>query len=913
MKKILVGLTALFAFSMFIACKDPVNSVPAENEANQNENTSDSEKENGSSTENPVDKENGSGTGETSTIVTKSGVKFNFAGANAVAKLEASKSTSAKAAVDVDSLGDLVKILADGTMEDAITVEEGASLSNIVAIYKSPVEGSDDVFVVFEGTSVISSEVTKIERTDDWGYTCTEYQTKETKIGQLICVHSDGTIADILKKDVEVDSTGYDSDSRNYLSLRTDTVTFDASGNVYFIVDDSYLEYSVNGSNYVSNYVDNGQCIYQFNPKTNELTQMVAAVAGTTYDRMQIDNDSQWIFASGYRNGASFLRAIPVSNPNSPVNIYYASNSYSFESNKWAYDDASGVMYYLAKDGNNYGLHIATKAAGFKDKKYVKRYTFETETVTDKEKTEDSDSTPELEYINYELSDMFDYISVGYSDFYWYSSILENKKFSVEKLMDSFLENAGNVRLSLDDVDIKFDAYENESGSLKLLYLITKGLKNEDALNALNSYYGKVALYYRDSAANNYFAWKNKGRGYDHNFYSDILYVKGTNTLVRDYDEVITSYISSSDYVYSEEEGWHYEDTYTDLKGSDYFERYDDGTYNSDGYASFVETGAFDTKYIALNLKKTPEEILQYLFSICNVNDEKEFRLTSFKDDADYSALYTTLTDEEAIKWIAEDMERLSLFCKLMSESEGEYRYKYNSVGSTTCNYVSGPFSFISKTCFVKDTDSSALVKDLTSGGDTTVSPVIDGKYSIPYCYSGTEWINFSEGTEYYSGYGSGSLSVTKDGVFYDFTNLYDSWWSSENSKPFYFIVKLSYNNGTVEETVTKISLPAGKVVNSQKVGTRMFMQYSLMSDTGSELGYHHIYSVDLSTGDVTNHFDNVANRNALEVISYSVADRNLYFSAVRGTAVENQIVDIITNECNPLATKRKMVAVYAF
>ncbi|MBR1637755.1 MAG: hypothetical protein IJ688_00030 [Treponema sp.] len=893
MKKILVTLTALVAFSLFFACKNPAGSVEDVNE-------------NGSSTENPS---GSNGSGGSTTIVTTAGIKFNFTGANAVAKLESSGS-GARAAVDVDSLGDLVKILADGSMEDAITVEEGASLAKIVAIYKSPVEGSEDFFVVFEGTSVISREDVAIEHKDEWS-TPTEYQTKETKIGQLICVHSDGTIADILKKDVEENTNEkdyyYDYDAKNYLSLRTDTVTFDASGNVYFIVNDSYWEYSNNESN----YVDNGQCIYQFNPKTNELTQMVAAVAGTTYDRMQIDNDSQWIFASGYRNGASFLRAIPVSNPNSPVNIYYASNSYSFESNKWAYDDASGVMYYLAKDGNNYGLHIATKNAGFKDKKYVKRYTFETETVTDKEKTEDS--TPESEYINYELSDMFDYISVDYSDFYWYSSLLENKKFSVEKLMDSFLVNAGNVRLSLDDVDIKFDAYENESGSLKLLYLITKGLKNEDALNALNSYYGKVALYYRDCANNNYFAWKNKGRGYDHNFYSDILYVKGTDTLVRDYDEVIVSYCSNSDYVYSEEEGWHYEDIYTDLKGSDYFERYDDGTYYSSGYASFVETGAFDTKYIALNLKKTPEEILQYLFSICNVNDEKEFRLTSFKDDADYSALYTTLTDEEAIKWIAEDMERLSLFCKLMSESEGEYRYKYNSDGSTTCNYVSGPFSFISKTCFVKDTDSSALVKDLTSGGDTTVSPVIDGQYSIPYCYSGSEWISFSEGTEYYSGYGSGSLSVTKDGVFYDFTNLYDSWWSSENSKPFYFIVKLSYNDGTVEETVTKISLPAGKVVNSQKVGTRMFMQYSLMSDTGSELGYHHIYSVDLSTGVVTNHFDEVANRNSLEVITYSVADRNLYFSAVRGTTVENQIVDIITNVCNPLATKRKMVAVYAF
>ena len=52
---------------------------------------------------------------------------------------------------------------------------------------------------------------------------------------------------------------------------------------------------------------------------------------------------------------------------------------------------------------------------------------------------------------------------------------------------------------------------------------------------------------------------------------------------------------------------------------------------------------------------------------------------------------------------------------------------------------------------------------------------------------------------------------------------------------------------------------------------------------------------------------------NMLEVISYSVGGDNLYFSAVRGTTVENQIVDINTNECNPLGTNRKMVAVYSF
>ena len=107
--------------------------------------------------------------------------------------------------------------------------------------------------------------------------------------------------------------------------------------------------------------------------------------------------------------------------------------------------------------------------------------------------------------------------------------------------------------------------------------------------------------------------------------------------------------------------------------------------------------------------------------------------------------------------------------------------------------------------------------------------------------------------------------------------------------------------------------MPSGKVVNSQKANGRMFLQYSLMDENGGELGYHHIYSVNLDDGAIMNHFDNVANRNALEVVSFSVGGSNLYFSAVRGTSVENQVVDINTNESNPLGTNRKMVAVYSF
>lgn len=895
MKKILVGLTALFAFSMFFACKDPVNSVPAENEANQNENNQDENTPDS-------DKGNGSGTGGTSTIVTKSGVKFNFAGANAVAKLEASKSTSAKAAVDANSLGDLVKILSDGTMEDAITVEEGASLSNIVAIYKSPVEGSDDVFVVFEGTSVISREETQIERTDEWGYTWTEYQTKENKIGQLICVHSDGTIADILKKDVEEKKDNekdyyYDYDAKNYLSLRTDTVTFDASGNVYFIVNDSYWDYSNNGST----YVDNGQCIYQFNPKTNELTKMVAAVQGTSYNRMQIDNDGEWIFTSGSRNSTSFLYAIPISNPNSPEKVYYSSDSYCLQDDKWAYDDNSGLLFYIVKAGKEDGLFKASKKGKFKDKTFIHAST-----------------SVGLE--GFDGKELFNSFNCTYTSYEWKDSCLDDDdNFVAEKAVESLLhslwcdtayeEDTDNsyVRyLTLNEVDIRFDAFEEEDGALRVLYELTKEKKNEEALEALNSFAGLAA--FANATSNSRYEYDYAKDGYKNNFIADILYVKGTDTLVVDYDKVLFSYYYSysmtSDYNYDTQE---YEYEYStsaykkDIKGTDLFPKTKKGYYIYSLDLDNLLSRGFDRDYpsvVTYSVNKTSEELLEYLFTFCDVEGEKEFRLDAFEDDKDYAELYTTKKNKAAIDWLISDTERLSIFAEAMGQGWRDHYVEANSSWVYEMSIEPGQFvSFISKTCYIKDTDEKA------------VSPFFEKNISIPYCSQYDSYISFNG----YSGWGTGRLSTGKDGVYYEFTNLYNNWYSSDDGKPFYYIVQISNADGEFVEKSRELELPTGKVVESQKTQERIVMQYSLLTETGAETGSHHIYSVELASGEVINHFDNVPNRNGLEVISFSTAGNFLYYSAVRGTVVENGIVNIETNEFNPLEVQRKMVAVYAF
>ena len=851
----------------------------------------------------------------------KSLVKFDFSGAKAVAQLEASKTETSRAAVDVYGFEDFVKILANGALENAITIEEGSSLASIKGVYKSPVENSEDVFVVFDGMSTIGSEVIEEELTDAWGYKYTNTTTKNNYIGQLICVHSDGTIADILKKDVVKEDMYWDY-SINYLNLNTESLTFDASGNLYFI--------ATNQRDKDGNWIDGGQVIYQFNPVTDALTMLVAEVENTSYLRMQISKDGEYIFASGSRNNSYFLRAIPISNPNTPVNIYYSSN-WSIDSNKWAYDDENGIMYYLARNSNETaGLYIATLAGGFNDGKFIRSATITEQDDTSETETQESENVSSYRnHKHYTASDILDSFEVYYSNYYWGDSYLDDSKnFSANNILSELLTASGtfnsfdtetgnyyNKQLTKDNVDIKFDAYKNQTGPLKLLYLLTKGKKNEEALNALNNYYGMAALYRRDY--DGYFNWKDKGRGYNHNFLADILYIKDTDILLQDSEDVILSYyelLSCSQEYNEETDTWSskYEVQLVEKKGKDFFQRYEDGTYY-DNYYLNIDSGKSESMNLAYDYKKTPAEILEWLFSYCNVDDEKEFRLTAFQNDTVYGALYTTLTDEEALNWLAEDYGRLSLFYKLLNENLQQESDLYDNEWHDY--YI--PISLVSKTCFIKGSDTSARITEKSEAetelAETPSTETIEAIPSIPYATNGSEWFNFYIGSECYNGYGSGSLSVTEDGVFYEFTNLYDSWYSSDSARPFYYIVELSYENGAMEESVTKVDLPVGKVAASQKVKNRVFMQYSLLNSSGAELGYHHIYSVDLTNGEIKNHFENVANRNTLEVVSFTVAERNLYFSAVRGTAVENQIVDIYTNECNPLATKRKMVAVYAF
>ncbi len=260
-------------------------------------------------------------------------VTFDFSNAKAIAHMGDANS---RAASDTD---EYVKILTDGTFETAIKLTGTGNLSKIVGIYPSPTT-SGEVFVVFESRFSLSS-----------GYNV-QY------IGQLICVHSDGTYDDILK--VGTNSSAY----TNYLRLETSSITFDKNGNLFFFAS---IEYDSNG-NYITNA---GQQIYQYKPTEKQLNKLVAAVEGTRYDRMQISEDGSLIFAQGcrYNNSTStyFLRAIPVADAGNFVNIYYGPAYFDPNSSPWVYDDRNAKFYYYGTSGNVEGLYVYTRAGNFSD------------------------------------------------------------------------------------------------------------------------------------------------------------------------------------------------------------------------------------------------------------------------------------------------------------------------------------------------------------------------------------------------------------------------------------------------------------------------------------------------------------------------------------------------------------------
>lgn len=785
-----------------------------------------------------------SGTHITSQVI-KSGLKFDFSNAKAIAAVDkensgrAAYSINSRAATPDSSVDDspLLKILEDGKFESALTLADNANLANIKEIYKSPLEGSNDIFIVFDGTSSFYDEQVTVDENGNTVSSNSVYKTLE----QLVCIHEDNTIADILK----IEGSTNPNDWENYLSLETDRgVMFDAAGNLY------YMAGKWNSSGGMS-------VVYKFDPKINEITELTAFDSGTNYSSFKITKDGKIIFVEGSRyssgSSAAFLRAIPVDDPNNFSNIYYNSTDGS-GLYSWVYDEKNEVMYYVYD-----GLYKAERSGNsFKTGELV--------------------GTSTGSYLNAEIYFLLSYIYVAD----WANdevSYLKNNAEIKFKLVDdnenllpenvvryiiegcAYQNSENYIQLSVDDVDIRFDMFKDIEG-YEDIYNATKGLKNAEAIKALDTFKLRNLFYDIFDEGHGYYGYTKNSisepSAYKRNFLADVLYVKDSDTLLCNSDKPVNSS--------------------TEVKGTEYFKK--DGVYYSYNGSISLFFSLFSTQYEGgflsvrdkndnLVFKKSDGSvdysvILKDAFSQCYTHGEKEFRLDIFKDDGTYGTLYSDLTDEAALKWITEDDERLFLFGNALLYGEWDGNKFVHAKNFTDL-------------FFIKGTNEPAYKQ--------TKEPVL-----------------YSSLNDY---------TVNSDGSLWArYTNTSSSYGSED--KYFYF-VQITDSDGCLINDFNEVNLPAGKVSQTIENDGALYMKYSLLNSNGGESGFHQIYKVNFADGAYVNMFKNVPNNEKLEVISYSVGADRLYYSAVRGTSVENGVVSTVTNEYNPLEITKKLSAIYTF
>ena len=258
------------------------------------------------------------------------------------------------------------------------------------------------------------------------------------------------------------------------------------------------------------------------------------------------------------------------------------------------------------------------------------------------------------------------------------------------------------------------------------------------------------------------------------------------------------------------------------------------------------------------------KSVLDYMFKRCWISGEKEFKLTYFENlsNSNCSVLSSSLTNEDAIKWIDSDQSRMQWFCHYLGN------YWNTNIGCAEA---------LKNIIFKKGTNESAYRS--ISDDETKISHYWREN---DFYFSNSEglWMNYS-----YNGNGNNA----------------------------FYVVHVVDSKGYPVWEASKKDLPSGKMTTSQVINNTIYMSYSLLTSSGAETGYHQIYSVNLDTGAYKNLFQNVPNNSNLEVISYSVGSNKLYYSAVRGTVVENGVVDVTTGEYSPLSTKKKLTAIYTF
>ena len=587
------------------------------------------------------------------------GVSFNISDLTSLAIADETTATRSAARSTV-SEGMLVKLLEDGTVENFINVPEGASLSPVSFVTQSPAQNSKEIYIVFESSS---GWYEPVERTDEWGNTWTEEWGNYVTLRRLLCVYENGSYVDVLATE---DGSWKDLCNNGN---QDSPIKFDGQGNMYYQVWESAGNSSTS-------------MIYKFDPKKKESKQLTPQVPNVSYEQFYVSTDGNWIFAKANRwnssgSSTNYLRAIPVSDANNPVNLFYDSTGSKWLY-QWVYDEVSKNVYYTI-DGGLYRIPYKNGTYNQESKELIlgennnnNNYsgsfwwdTFLMDSnwyyeyhVNGMASAYDLESSELYDYKNYYFIDPADKITVKYDEIvkYLYARANENFKSGRTEYYDEELGWVYNYFDASKEYEIRFDEFANVPGFEKLA-TETKGLSDVELVKALVEK-DLLKLLCDLSSSERYM--QNLYNDYDNNFFADVLYNKETGEKINK-ELFLTTEIG-------------YFDTSADFTGwitSEYIDM--QYVWKSD---FLKEDGTVDAEKVLAK------------FAECCRKDAIDFSLDFF-EDCEYEnlkVLYTTEKNEAAIEFL-DTKEKRQLF------------------GDAICKYG---WEFLTYTCFIPDTDTPA-------------------------------------------------------------------------------------------------------------------------------------------------------------------------------------------------------------
>ncbi len=744
----------------------------------------------------------------------------------------------------------VVKILEDGSISSVLSFPPQVTLSSVSDMIKSETPNGTFLYVIFNNPTHYNYKTT--DGTWVYGF-----------IGQILCVHEDGTFHDILGTE--------GNEQPVQLLYSRSKMQFDGTGNMYYM--------AINGAS-------SGSVLYRYNPFTGTKTALTAAISGVSVTAFQISKDGNWIFTRGNSNSDQFLRATPLADTENPQDIVYG-NDKSIDS--WVYDDTTDSVY-VASGVNLYKYIKDTTTGKFSTESY-KTLVGSSESITEIENKR-NEFWKKCDAFRKDVNDnLFDSHSEmaytadwkGFLSYYDYNEsktqdiiiLNDDGSLNAENLLKGLLVKSWNslsesrryetvtdengrehqkaVYLTTDDVDLRFDLFADIEG-FEALAEATAGKKNAEALAALDSKEkrGLLCALLLGNGSQSRYAYDDKWRCFYHNFFADVLYVKDTDILLVDSDD---SAFSKSNV----------KTTAFQNRGLDSSEILS----NTQGKGMTVYT--LGAMYQKENGTADTQKILEFFFSYCNEKGTKEFRLTAFKDDEEYSDLYAEgLVDDEAIAYITAK-ERIDLFRRCIASSRSAVTEDYKDYKDYK-DYQN--LIFLHDTCFLKETGTSACTLKL-----------IDYDTSRLFRFSDLVWNNSEL-------WGKGSN------------------WNPETQKNSLQLMKILDSNHEFSGAIISLDVTFNwydrSNNNIQITDGYVYYRNNISGSTSD------IRRISLADGNAEENLFTNVNGN-WEVLSFIVSGDYLYYSSYRGTAINNGRITLSTKENTPLSDTFKLTALTAY